>query len=299
MKLKLIFQGAFLAFLIVCLSSCSPKLVKYCQVLTMDSEEMETSAENALFYRDAEVEITYTFTDNTIQFLVQNLTDKDITVDLSRSFLCINGIAFDYYQDKTFWNAAGSSFSSQSVIHNSTTRINSSGTAYSYWAYNPIGGTYNENYKSNTRSTYNGSTNSYSTCNFDADAVSYKPKPLSIIPGGCGKFFCEFPVLSFRYTNEKLTEYPTEFISFQFPKKSASPYVFLNRIMLICDGVDKPIGNEFFVSQITNYHQDSMRQIVAYQTTETALGPVKEPIYAPISSINTPNHVLIYYQRCE
>lgn len=258
---------------------------------------MELSNEQELFYRDSDVKITYTFTNNQILFLVWNLSDKDMTVDLSRSFLCLNGIAFDYYQDKTVWTAAGSSTSSVQSYTYSNSQIGASGTTYSYWSYNPLGGVYNSNSNVNVLSTYSRVTSTQSNCNFDADATSYKTKPMSIIPGGFGKFFCEFPVLSFRYTNDNLNDYPKDSNSAQFSEKSASPYVFINRIMLVFDGVDKPISNEFHVSEITNYKKEAMMEVIGYQTTEGPVGPVKEALYAPNTSLITPNRTLIFYYK--
>src|SRR5690554_6151828 len=90
---------------IMTLSSCK---TTYYQVYKAVSTEQLTIEQNALVYEDENCEIAYNLwaDGGDFGFSFYNKTDHNIYLNLAESFFILNGVAHDYYKDRTF--ASGS-----------------------------------------------------------------------------------------------------------------------------------------------------------------------------------------------
>lgn len=160
-----------------------------------------------------------------IGFSIYNKTESDLTVDLTKTFFVLNGVAYEYFQNRTF------------------SKSSSSGTAlttnnYPYYYYT--------NY--NTSKSYTASS-----------SASYMEKPQLTIPPKTQLYVSEYHVAKTRYLNCDLFKYPTSktIKTVQFDK-SNSPFVFYNLISYSSKGDSARMENKFYVSEITNYPEVSM-----------------------------------------
>lgn len=163
-----------------------------------------------------------------IGFSIYNKTESDITVDLTKTFFVLNGVAYEYFQNRTF------------------SKSSSSGTAlttynypyYYYWYWNPA------------KVTGSNST-SFST--------TYIEKPQLTIPPRTQINVSEYHVTNARYVNCDLVKYPSssKIKTLKFDK-SNSPFVFYNLITYKTKGDSTRMENKFYISEITNYPSDDM-----------------------------------------
>lgn len=114
----------FLFAVIASLSSCSPYYYQICKV----SSDLPTSENGAYYYSTSSCDITYNFWSEygDIYFTITNKTNKVIYIDLTKSFFSKNGIAYDYFLNRTI----GSSTSLSESSVNSITSQKSSSVSY-------------------------------------------------------------------------------------------------------------------------------------------------------------------------
>lgn len=97
-------KSILLLMLVAMLSSCSTETFYYqvCKV----SSDLPTSATGAYEYKNSACEISYDFWSDggSISFIVKNQTDEFMYIDLSKSFLIKNGIAYDYFLNRTTYS---------------------------------------------------------------------------------------------------------------------------------------------------------------------------------------------------
>ena len=92
------------AFVITCvLSSCSSNCLY--QIYEVKSDNLETKS-NGLVYEDDNCLLFYNLWDKSgsLSFVFENKANKDIIIDLTRSFFIKNGMVYDYYQDQSIMN---------------------------------------------------------------------------------------------------------------------------------------------------------------------------------------------------
>lgn len=85
------------------LTSCATTAHFY-QIATIASTQIRISDEGKFRYNNGGIDIEYNFWSEygKFGFIVTNDTDNDIFIDLSRSFFIVNGLTFDYYQNRTY-----------------------------------------------------------------------------------------------------------------------------------------------------------------------------------------------------
>ena len=88
----------FLAAVGIATASCKGP---YYQVYEMGSNSLVQKANSMVFEND-DVRVLYNLwsKDGRVAFSIQNKTEKDLFVDMSQSFLIVNGLAKDYYRDR-------------------------------------------------------------------------------------------------------------------------------------------------------------------------------------------------------
>lgn len=219
--------------------SCSSSYFQICKV----SSDLPTLS-GAYQYTNNDIGILYDFWSygGNIHFTIKNHTDNIIYIDLSKSFLIKNGIAYDYFLNRTI--------TSSSTL-TTTKGSGASAKALGYFnSFNPL-------YKipgSLTTSNISSVSSNHSI------SVSYEEDKIIAIPPHATKDFGEYYIMTSRYQNCDLYEAPSKnnSISMDF-NLLTSPVSFTNSICYRVgeDGNDEIIENNFFISEVKNQHYKS------------------------------------------
>ena len=83
------------------LASCA---TAYQQIATVQSSQATHSRDGTLSFSSDNVVVDYDFWSlgGEVSFVLTNKSDNDIYIDLSRSFLVVNGMTFDYFKNRTY-----------------------------------------------------------------------------------------------------------------------------------------------------------------------------------------------------
>lgn len=241
------------------MSSCSP--TNYFQICKIASD-LPISSSGAYEFSNQDIDIKYDFwsSGGNICFAIKNKTNSIIYIDLSKSFLIKNGIAYDYFLNRTV--------SSSSTL----TSSKGAGTSANAFGY----------FKSFYRNIP-GSISAYeisSTASQQSSSISTKEKTIIAIPPYAAKVFMEYSIMNSRYQNCELYESPSKNknVSMSFNLIN-SPVAFTNSICYhIGDNeIDTIIENQFFINEITNQHYNATIHKVevgcpsdAYKTKDNA-----------------------------
>lgn len=225
--------------LMALLGSCSPST--YYQICKVSSE-LPTSSAGSYEYKNSACDISYDFwTDGgSVCFIVTNNTDDILYVDMSRSFLIKNGIAYDYFLNRTT-SATATSTSSESS--------GSASTALGYWNYfgKKVPGSFTV-------------TSENSVASQKSSSVAYGEKAVAAIPPHASKVFSEYAIMTSRYKDCDLYESPSKkecsVMSFNL---STTPVAFTNYLCYRVgeNGTDEFVENSFYVSEVSNQHFDA------------------------------------------
>ena len=226
--------------LLALLSSCST-LTSYYQICKVSSD-LPTSSTGAYEYKSSSCDVTYDFwTDGgSVSFIVTNNTNEILYIDLSKSFLIKNGIAYDYFLNRTTSSTA-------SIASSQTT--GAAGTALGYWNY------FGKKVPGSITATYASSVGSHKS-----SSVSYEEKPIIAIPPHASKVFSEYAIMSNHFKDCDLFESPSKkeqaTMSFNL---TTTPVAFTNYICYRVgdNDTDKFIENSFYVSEVSNQHYDA------------------------------------------
>ena len=224
---------------IVCLTSCNPHY--YYQICKVSSN-LPTSENGAYYYSTPYCDITYNIWSEygDIYFAITNKTDKVIYINLTKSFFSKNGIAYDYFLNRTIGS---------STTRSKTKEFGVSGTALGYW---DIYG------KSIPGSISMLSVNSVTTQ--ESSSISYEEKPIIAIPPHSTKIFCEYSIMKSHYKDCNLIEAPQkdENVIMTFSEED-TPIEFSNYICYRIEDNEKEqfVENRFYLSQVTNQHYNA------------------------------------------
>lgn len=178
---------------------------------------------NKIVYEDNNCSVYYNLwtSGGDVGFSIYNKTESDLIIYLSKTFFVLNGVAYEYFQNRTF-----------SKSSNSGTTV----TSYIYpndWNYN-------------LAKVAGANSTSFST--------SYIEKPELTIPPKTMINISEYNVVNARYTNCDLAKNPSRrnIKTLKYSKES-SPFVFYNLITYSTKSDTIRLENKFYVSEITNY----------------------------------------------
>lgn len=205
-------------FSFVLLTSCAVN--EYYQVYKTTSLEAKETPENIVF-EDANCEIYYNLWSDGGDpgFDIFNKSDSDITIMLSKSFFILNGVAYEYFQNRIFSKS-----------------INSSATIASN--YYPV------NFNVHKVSGTNGASLS----------TAFIEKSDLTIPAKTKVRISEFHISTTRIVNCDLSKFPTKkTMKTLYFNEENSPIVFYNLITYSTPNDTLRIENNFFVNEITNY----------------------------------------------
>jgi hypothetical protein len=199
----------------------------YYQVFKTEVENGIVS-DNKIIFEDKNCSVYYNLwgQGGNAGFGIFNKTESDLTVYLTKTFFVLNGIAYEYFQNRTF-----------SKSTNTATSISSYNYPY-YW--------------NNNFSKVEGS-------NSLGYSVSFNEKPFIVIPTKTLINISEFKVINSRFSNCNLVKYPSrrEIETLKYRKEN-SPFVFYNLITYATTSDTIRLENKFYVSEITNYPSTEM-----------------------------------------
>lgn len=226
------------------LASCaSGAFYQVCKVTPVN--EAATIRDNTLVFEDANFSITYDMWDDggTVGFAMQNKTDADMYVRMDKTFFVLNGIAYDYFQNRiTTRSISSANVNSTAMAMSGGNTAGNSSSGYMgarssrWWS---VGGL--------------GATNT--VANAAGSSVAYNEPKVVCIPAHTSKMFGGFVIARSAFRDCDLLRYPTTNPTDPFVFNAQnSPFVFENRIAYGKDSTNcMQITNSFYVSEIVNY----------------------------------------------
>ena len=260
---------------ILAMSSCA---TVYYQVATIGSPQMKVSDDGEFRYNENDLTVDYNFWSKygKVGFVITNNTNDDIYIDLSRSFLVVNGMTFDYYQNRTYISEVSSTYVSSSAYGGSNTFAYASGWASG--SASTIGNTTfadGVSYGSG-RSMTSAFARSSTSSSTSKSGIEVTEKEGVWIPAHAARYFCEFSLLEAPYRKCGLPRNPSrnENASIDFTEDN-TPYAFENRIMVVVGDQERHLVNSFYIQNITNLREseavqeDDARDCSGNKTGET------------------------------
>ena len=256
--------------------SCA-QVYKFVQVFeaTPSYANATKTDDGGMLYEDNDCAIFYSFwaEGGDASFAFYNKTDQIIYLDLSKSFFIRNGIANDYYRDRT-WSeaqtnsASVASSSSSSIYGNRTIAYGASATYLGNFGSLPLT-TYDPLFTSVTASgsaSY-GALSSASQTNTIAtsksSSIAIKEQKIIAIPPKSSKIIAEYSISNILLVDCDLQRYPSELASLSFDEEN-SPLTFENYISYRKGNSEQDIivENKFYISKITNYAKPYLHKYV-------------------------------------
>ena len=230
---------------ILALNSCA---TAFQQIATISSPQIKLTDSGRYAYQTEDVVVDYNFwaENGQVSFVITNNLDTDVYVDLGRSFLVVNGMTFDYFQNRTYSTNSSSTTVSSSSYGASNTFGVANGVVNSSASPYRNGSSYTTRYA--RRITSSNTVN---------NGLEYREKEGVWIPAHSSRHFSEFSLLEAPYRECGLARNPSkkEDMTAKFTKYD-TPYTFDNVLMLVINGVDKRLVNTFFIESIKNIQYD-------------------------------------------
>lgn len=253
-------KKVLLIFAIGCfLSSCT---ATYYQVYRVETELEKKK--DAIVYSDEYCDVIYNLWDENgnLSFVFMNRSDKDIVLDLSRSFFIKNGIAFDYYEDKSYTEGYSKNYSSTvGVLDSYTKQVTKSGYTHTPYLWTPtmIGVS-----RGKTMGTTQGKNVSY-----NSSVTTHSVKTITV-PAQSSKVVTGFIISNYIYKDKEDKDFnrPKNISREINYSKEISPLLFRNRIYYSIDGRGYYIDNEFWVSCVKNMSEKKFKKTIIHKDSE-------------------------------
>ena len=246
-----------LPILTLLFTSCA--VSNFYQVYKTNSENGVVNNDKIVF-EDSNCKVYYNLSTEggNVGFSIFNKTQNDLTINLSKTFFVLNGIAYEYFQNRTI---------------SKSTNTGSIVTSYN----NPYYWNYNIARVSGTSSTTN--------------TVTYVEKPILTIPPQTSINVSEYYVTNSLFSSCDLPKYPTKKqIKTLNYNKDNSPFVFYNLITYYHKSDTIRLENKFYVSEITNYPSKEM-----FSYTDTTTCGKKLEYRVPVFKKMSPDKFFIKY----
>lgn len=235
---------------VACMGLTSCKQLYY-QVYDVKSDALKQE-DNSLVYENNDLKVMYNLwgENGSVGFILQNKTDKDLFVDMDKTFFIFNGQANDYFKNREYSAA--------------TTEVASVGYGFSqtYWGVNGFWPT--QYYVPTTASALTKLMKGQS------HGITTKEKLIVCIPAHAYKVISEYKVSPrFVKTCERSKDFPKRTANVANYSESSSPVKFKNRIAYSFDSDCKNlqhIENSFYVSSVTNYSKKAAVEKVREKT---------------------------------
>lgn len=226
-----------IALVAILLTSCKSTI--YYQVYeAAPSQEMQHKG-NKIAYEDENCIVLYNLWKDggNMGFMFTNKTDKDIYINLEKSYFILNGISYNYFKDRVFTSAISSGFSES----------NSATASKSFFGLNYLNlFQKNDAAVSKTSGMISSSGNS----------ISFNEQKIVCVPPKTSKLINEYNITNSLIRDCALLRYPSKKkVNTIYYTKKDSPLVFSNRITYAVENSSNIINfeNEFYVTEITNY----------------------------------------------
>lgn len=195
-----------------------------------------------------------------IGFSIYNKSESELKIDLTKSFFILNGVAFEYFQNRTFSNSTNTGITLSANINQDKRKSN----------IDKITGSNSSNY-----------------------TITYQEKPELTIPPKTMIKIAEYKITKSRYSNCDLEEIPSRngISTLKFSKEN-SPFVFYNLITYKIQLETLKLENKFYVDEITNLPSNKMFEYI--DTNKCGL-----KLYFPIEVFKneSPNKFFIIYSN--
>jgi len=252
------------------MTSCKSNV--FYQFYKVNSISESSKNNNPLVFEDDNCRVFYDFwgSQGGVGFMIYNKTDENIYVNKKESFFIENGMAYDYFQNRTFANSKSTSvsISNSNVYSYNVTGIDAVGVSAStsVSGYNYQGFKQANNIAAGIASAIAvtagiANTQTKGVTTSSASSVSYTEMDVICIPPKTSKVISEYHITNNLYSDCDLPWYPSKgqvrTIKFTSTK---SPYIFSNKIAYTV-GQSKDIftfDNKFYVSGITNYPEKAV-----------------------------------------
>lgn len=286
-----------LCFVVLLLHSCGT-YYEYIQVLStkpVNNLDKTSKTNGGLLYEDANCAIFYKFWGNggDAGFEFYNKTDQIIYLDLSKTFFIKNGIAYDYYEDKTITNTessnttvsvtSGYGLSATSSYSASISQYYAGHLGYPTTSLSPRASSASISASNSLFASLFGSKSIFSSTGHSSSVATTK-QPILSIPPKSSKFVKNYHIISNEIVSCDLKYYPENHDKVSFNEDN-SPITFANYITFkVGEESDLyNIENKFYVSEIANYVEQNVTNYVKRsQTCENILTPdqIKNQKYA-------------------
>lgn len=218
---------AYLFAIILSISSCKSW---YYQIATLSSNNASLDASSRMVFTEGDYSLVYDFWTESgqVSFKFENNSDVDVYVDLKRSFFLINGVTYDYFQNRS-WTQ------SQSSYNGATATVG--GASFSY---------------PGIKGSVSNSTGSSS-----ASAVEYKEKEGVWVPAHTCRYFNEFTLLGSPYRECGFDRFPSHTTELNFTEET-SPYKYNNVLKLVVGNEELTLNSSFYIRNLTNASENTI-----------------------------------------
>lgn len=227
----------YILFLVFALSACTSQ--NYYQLLETESNNALTQ-DGSIVFENKEISIVFDLWGDkgNGSFSIYNKTEKDIFVDLKRSHLIINDVAFTYFQNRNF------SSKKVSILSPASDEVIREQQSIKLPGVSPKPASVQSN-----------------------ESVVFFEERIICIPPQSKQMIFGFNLLENIYRDCNLFRFPTnkQIFTSEFTNEN-SPYVYRNRISYAFEEEFtsvKTFENSFFVKKITNYPE---KEFVKYES---------------------------------
>lgn len=229
------------------LTSCTKT---YYQVYDVNSESLKQE-DNSLVYENSDMKVMYNLwgENGKVGFILQNKTDKDLFVDMDKTFFILNGEANDYFKNREY----SASMANAAYFDYSLNKTYSASSGF--WPtqyYVPMLSVFAKVIKGRTT------------------GITTKEKQIVCIPANAYKVISEYNVSPrFVKTCVRSKDFPRNTANVANYSESSSPVKFKNRIAYSFDSDCKNlqhVENSFYISGVTNYSNKAATEKVKEQT---------------------------------
>lgn len=238
------------------LFSCAP-IYTY-QVLKTEYQDLKEE-NNLLFYEDANCTISYNLwsENGAFRFIFTNKTDSMIVVDLKESFLIVNGIAYDYFLNRTISSSSGVTVSNSKEIVQSNINSQNQSIGLARVSVQPTGKITAKGLSiSDSRISESGVIYGNGVSQSRNKSIEIHEQDFIRIPSKASKILGEYSLVNSRIKDCDLKKTPTfkEKVDSVVFSIENSPLNFNNRVTYRVQGKDQKysVENTFYVKKIMN-----------------------------------------------
>ncbi len=226
----------------ILLMSCT--VTSYYQIYKASPTDNTTFKNDKLVYEDDNCKVSYNLwaDGGNIGFRFYNKTDKNLFLNMDQCFFILNGVSYNYFQDRVFTNTQSSG---TNAAHSATASKSFAGI----------------NYSNLFQSNNIAASSSVAVISTSGHSVSFKEEKIVCIPSMTSKIISEYSINKSLYRDCDLLKFPSEKrVKKLSYTKANSPFVFSNRITYTVGESTNPIKfeNAFYVSEISNNPEDAV-----------------------------------------